>query len=166
MPQTVISDEADSHKKMRRQTHYRECSRHFIRYFTDAGTQHTAKNIRIFAPIFARILCGEFSVYTLTEPRFRIRLYPSVDEARAHFAMIKYVKLSAKYPRIYGYFYSAAHAHAGTGIVTGNVAIWWVTLGSFLNAYLVLIGRGCRLFTLTTRPLLSFGPNAAVLYLL
>lgn len=34
----VISDEADSYKKMRRQTYYRECSRHFIRYFTDAGT--------------------------------------------------------------------------------------------------------------------------------
>jgi len=36
-PVTTISDEADSLKKIRRQTHYRECSRHFIRYFTDAG---------------------------------------------------------------------------------------------------------------------------------
>ena len=37
-PVKTISDEADSVKKMRRQTNYRECSRHFIRYFSDAGT--------------------------------------------------------------------------------------------------------------------------------
>ena len=34
---TNITDEADSLKKIRRQAHYRECSRHFIRYFADAG---------------------------------------------------------------------------------------------------------------------------------
>jgi len=37
--QQAISDEADSTKKMRRMTHYRECARQFIRYFTDAGRQ-------------------------------------------------------------------------------------------------------------------------------
>ena len=39
-PTTNISDEADSFKKMRRQTYYRECSRQFIRYFSDAGTRY------------------------------------------------------------------------------------------------------------------------------
>jgi len=34
-----ISDEADTLKKVRRQTNYRECSRQFIRYFADAGHQ-------------------------------------------------------------------------------------------------------------------------------
>jgi len=37
---TNISDEADSFRKLRRQTYYRECSRHFIRYFNDAGTRY------------------------------------------------------------------------------------------------------------------------------
>ena len=33
-----ISDEADTYKKIRRQIAYRECSRHFTRYFSEAGT--------------------------------------------------------------------------------------------------------------------------------
>jgi len=37
---TNISDEADSFKKLRRQTYYRECSRQFVRYFSDAGTHY------------------------------------------------------------------------------------------------------------------------------
>jgi len=36
-----ITDEADSYKKLRRQTQYRECSRRYIRYFTDEGKLYT-----------------------------------------------------------------------------------------------------------------------------
>ena len=46
----VITDEADTYKKMRRQSHYRECARQFIRYFTDSGISPTTCNIlSIFA---------------------------------------------------------------------------------------------------------------------
>jgi len=67
-PKSIISDEADSYKKLRRQTHYRECSRHFIRYFTDAGILQQVVNCFKLPPqggggLYAIIL----SFYTVSQ---------------------------------------------------------------------------------------------------
>ena len=65
MPPGFISDEADSNRKMRRQTHYRGCSRQFIRYFADAGT-HTTSQL---------VSCDTFFLKSFSPTLFTARAY-------------------------------------------------------------------------------------------